>query len=188
MAKPGPSARRGDGRGTAPRALTDSAVEVLEHALTRVARAILRLGVPPDALRDGEQIDRSGYWALVRLEESPGQVRLSDLAGLLGLDLSTVSRQVRHLVDAGLVTRESDPADGRACLLGLSPRGRSVLDAVRDARRHVLARALVEWTGDDRVAIAAALSKLADDLASRDGPQWAAPASDALDADARDGT
>ncbi len=144
--------------------LEEAAVDMLEHALTRVARAILRLGVPPHALRKGEQIDRSGYWALVRLDESSGQVRLSDLAGLLDLDLSTVSRQVRHLVDAGLVTRRPDPLDGRACLVGLSPRGRSVLEAVRDARRDVLADALVGWSEGDRVAIASALFKLANDL------------------------
>jgi DNA-binding MarR family transcriptional regulator len=148
---------------------SDAAVEVLEHALTRVARAILRLGVPPHALRAGEQIDRSGYWVLMRLDESQSPVRLSDLAGLLELDLSTVSRQTRHLVDAGLVVRESDPGDGRACLLSLSERGRSVLDAVRDARRHALGAALGGWPDDDRVAIATALSKLADDLAA--GPQ-----------------
>jgi DNA-binding MarR family transcriptional regulator len=143
---------------------TEAAVEALEHALTRVARAVLRLGVPPHALGEGEQIDRAGYWALVRLDEATDAVRLSDLAALLELDLSTVSRQIRHLVDSGLVIRESDPVDGRACLLSLSPRGRSVLDAVRDARCQVLQAALGEWRGEERAEIAAALTRLADDL------------------------
>jgi DNA-binding MarR family transcriptional regulator len=138
--------------------------EELERALTRVARAILRLGVPQQALREGEHVDRSGYWVLVRLDESGGAVRLSDLAGLLELDLSTVSRQVRQLVDGGLVTRAADPVDGRACLLGLSERGRSVLDAVGEARRAVLRSALGQWESDERVDLVRALSRLADDL------------------------
>ena len=151
---------------------TAAAAEVLEHALTRVARAILRLRVPSHVLEEGEQIDRSGYWALVRLDESAEPVRLSDLAALLELDLSTVSRQTRHLVDAGLVVRDPDPDDGRACLLSLSPRGRSVLDAVREARRNALSAALGSWPNEERVAIATSLSRLADDLqASAHGAQ-----------------
>jgi len=171
---PSPPRPVGPGEGVAPPgsqrkpavagARTDTAADELELALTRVARAVLRLGVPAQALGEGEHVDRSGYWVLFRLDESGGSVRLSDLASLLELDLSTVSRQVRHLVDSGLVTRESDPVDGRACLLGLSDRGRSVLDAVREARREVLRSALVGWHGDERVAIAEALARLADDL------------------------
>ena len=148
----------------------DSAIDELERALTGVARTILRLGVPPQALRDGEQIDRSGYWALVRLDESPAPVRLSDLATSLELDLSTVSRQVRNLVRTGLVTREPDPLDGRACLLSLSGRGRAVLDAVREARREALRHATLQWGPDERATIAAALARLAYDL--HDASPW----------------
>jgi len=148
----------------------DTAVEELERALTGVARTILRLGVPPQALRDGEQIDRSGYWALVRLDESPTPVRLSDLAASLELDLSTVSRQVRDLVGTGLVTREPDPLDGRACLLSLSGRGRAVLDAVREARRDVLRDALSAWSANERATVAAAVARLAYGL--HDAAPW----------------
>ena len=151
-----------------------AAVDVLEHALTRVGRAILRLRVPPHVLGEGVQIDRSGYWALVRLDESGGPVRLSDLAVLLELDLSTVSRQTRHLVEAGLVVRAADPDDGRACLLSLSDRGRAVLDAVREARRDALSAALGAWPDDERISIATALSRLADDLQVRVQPVPAA--------------
>jgi DNA-binding MarR family transcriptional regulator len=80
------------------------------------------------------------------------------------MDRCAVSRQTRHLVDAGLVTREPDPDDGRACLLSLSLRGRTVLDAVREARCEALGAALGAWPENERVAIADALSRLADDL------------------------
>jgi DNA-binding MarR family transcriptional regulator len=142
----------------------DKAIEALEHALTEVGRAMLRMPVPPEALAEGEHVDRSGYWALVRLDEAGGPVRLSDLATALELDLSTVSRQARHLVDTGLVDRHADPDDGRAALLSLSRRGCQVLQAVRSARRDVLARTLAGWSAADRQALAAAVSRLADDV------------------------
>jgi DNA-binding MarR family transcriptional regulator len=140
------------------------AVNELEWALTRVARIMLRLGVPADALHPGEHVDRAGYWVLVRLDEAACALRLSDLATALQLDLSTVSRQVRDLVASGLVRREPDPDDGRACLLSLSTRGRDVLDAVRQARRTVLLDALAGWSSQERTALAAGVARLADDL------------------------
>ncbi|MHB8681207.1 MAG: MarR family winged helix-turn-helix transcriptional regulator [Acidimicrobiales bacterium] len=151
--------QQGSHAGPGPEA--DDPVETLERALTVVGRAILRMSVPPEALGEGEHVDRSGYWALVRLDEASGPVRMSDLAGSLELDLSTVSRQVRHLVDTGLVTREPDPDDGRACLVGLSERGRAALDAVRAARREALAQTLAEWDDAERTALARGLRRLA---------------------------
>ena len=141
-----------------------ASVEDLERALVSVARTILRLGVPPHALHEGERIDRSGYWMLNRLDESAGPQRLSDLAALLELDLSTVSRQAKQLVDGGLVTRVADPADGRACRLSVSERGRSVLEAVRAARHQVLRRALEGWSAAERGALTGALARLAADM------------------------
>jgi DNA-binding MarR family transcriptional regulator len=142
-------------------------VDRLEHSLTQIGRAMLRMGVPPEALGRGEQVDRSGYWAMVRLDEAPVALRLSDLAASLELDVSTVSRQVRNLVDAGLVSRQADPDDGRAALLTLSTRGRDVLEAVRAARRHVLGQTLCGWSAPDRDALADALARLADDIHAR---------------------
>jgi len=142
----------------------DAVLDRLEQSLTEVGRAMLRMGIPPEALAEGEHVDRSGYWAMVRLDEAGGAVRLSDLASSLELDLSTVSRQVRNLVDAGLVDRDADPDDGRAALLTLSRRGRDVLDAVRAARRQVLGQTLYGWTAADRDVLVRALARLADDL------------------------
>lgn len=139
-------------------------LDAVERALTDVARAMLRMPVPPEVLGPGEQVDRAGYWALVRLDEADGPVRLSDLAASLELDLSTVSRQVRQLVEGGLVSRQSDPDDGRATRLTLSVRGRAVLEAVKAARRNVLAGTLAEWSAEDRATLAEAVGRLAADL------------------------
>lgn len=142
-------------------AIGTDAADVLERELTQVGRAILRLGVPPGALQAGERLERSAYWAMVLLDESEGPLRLSELAAAMELDLSTVSRHVRHLSDSDLVVRDSDPADGRACLVSLSPRGRQVLEAVRDSRRALLRRVLAGWNPQDQQAVATAVCALA---------------------------
>ncbi|HEY5109676.1 MAG TPA: MarR family transcriptional regulator [Acidimicrobiales bacterium] len=131
----------------------------LERSLTQVARTILRLDVPRDALPDGASIGRTGYWLLVLVSEQ-APLRLSDLAGTVELDLSTISRQIRDLVASGLITRTPDPADGRAALLSLTEQGIAVLEAVSESRRRVLAQAIAEWTDEERNALASGLLRL----------------------------
>jgi DNA-binding MarR family transcriptional regulator len=131
----------------------------LERTLTEVARAILRLDVPQSALAEGESVDKAGYWLLVRVA-GQAPMRLSELAGSVELDLSTVSRQIRDLVACGLVVKEPDPDDGRASLLSLSARGEAVLEAVSEARRQVLAEAIDGWSEEERTALTGSLLRL----------------------------
>jgi DNA-binding MarR family transcriptional regulator len=131
--------------------------------LTQVGRTILRLDVPRHALPDGVAIGKTGYWLLVLVSEQ-APLRLSDLAGTVELDLSTISRQIRGLVVAGLIARTPDPADGRAALLSLTDRGVDVLEAVSESRRQVLAQTVADWTDDERDALAAGLTRLGSDL------------------------
>lgn len=131
----------------------------LERSLTQVARTILRLEVPGDALPDGASIGRTGYWLLVLVSEQ-APLRLSDLAGTVELDLSTISRQIRDLVASGLITRTPDPADGRAALLSLTDQGVAVLEAVSEFRRRVLAEAIAEWSDEERNSLASGLLRL----------------------------
>jgi len=130
-----------------------------ERSLTQVARTILRLEVPADALPAGVSIGRPGYWLLVLVSEQ-APLRLSDLAGSVALDLSTISRQIRDLVASGLITRTPDPADGRAALLSLTEQGVAVLEAVSEFRRRVLAEAIAEWSDEERNSLASGLLRL----------------------------
>lgn len=109
-------------------------------------------------------VERGSLPVLYLLRKGP--CRASDLAAHLGLDLSTVSRHVTSLHKQGLVDRSPDPADGRASLLQVTPRGEEVLGAVMDQRRALLTSALSSWTDDEREALATMLARLDDDLAS----------------------
>src|SRR5262245_33317318 len=74
-----------------------------------------------------------------------GPMRLRDLAEAKGSDASTVSRQVAQLVRTGLIRRDPDPGDGRACRLALTDGGRGVCHQMIEARRQAIADALRDW-------------------------------------------
>ena len=98
--------------------------------------------------RAGAEVDRAGYAVLVRVAEL-GPVRLSELAQYLGLDVSTVSRQVQQLEQRGLVDRSPDPLDGRAALLELSVPGRDIMQKMRDAWCETVAGVVNTWKASD---------------------------------------
>ena len=85
-----------------------------------------------------------------------GPMRLRDLAERKGVDQSTVSRQISHLVGEGLVRRDPDPADRRACQLVLTDRGQALCRDMIDARRDAIGVALRDWP-DDRIAMFVAM-------------------------------
>jgi DNA-binding MarR family transcriptional regulator len=55
-----------------------------------------------------------------------GGISLAELAGLLNLDSSTMSRTVNNLVNSGYVIRELDPKDRRYVTIELTENGRTV--------------------------------------------------------------
>ena len=95
-----------------------------------------------------------------------GPVRATDLAEHAGLDLSTISRHLRGLEDAGCIRRTPDPDDRRASLLELSDHGRDQLDRAVRARHELLARATTDWSRDDLADLTRLLHRLAHDLES----------------------
>jgi DNA-binding MarR family transcriptional regulator len=112
------------------------------------------------------EIDRSGSWLLVRLANE-GPMRLSDLAVLQGVDVSTTSRPVKPLLERGLVERADHPTDGRSALLAITEAGLSVHRRLSRERRAVIAAAVESWSPADRDRFAALLERFAGDFAER---------------------
>ena len=136
-----------------------------DPALDDVLRSLFRLVQQIKQTVHADTVERQAIIILSRLREN-GSIRLSELAGDLMVDISTVSRQVRALEDRGLVTRSEDPDDRRASRIVLAPAGARILDEAW-ARRHAwLEWALADWGHDDRAALAATLSRFADALAA----------------------
>lgn len=124
--------------------------------MLRRARSMSRMlaaHVQPD-------IDPASYAVLVAIARA-APLRMVDLADEMGLDKSTMSRQVSGLMRLGLVQRSPDPDDGRAFLLELSDDGRRGLQAVAHQRHEFWMRRLDSWSTDEIGALADGLSRLA---------------------------
>ncbi len=93
-----------------------------------------------------------------------GERRATDLAADAFLDLSTVSRQVRSLIERGLVARHPDPEDRRGSLLSATEAGRAAFEQYRRQRDADLARLLTAWPPEDRAQLIRLMSRLNDDL------------------------
>lgn len=109
-------------------------------------------------------MDRAAYLLLNRLAQD-GPMGVKALAASMGIDSSTVTRQVAPLVDAGLVTRAAHPDDGRAVILQLSPRGTTRLAEVRTSRRALMELLTEDWTAAERESFCALLSRFNQALA-----------------------
>ncbi len=104
-------------------------------------------------------LDGAAYGLLALLQDA-GPLRASDLVVRLGLDKSTVSRQVSHLVDLGLVDRTADPVDGRAQVLTPSAEGAARLERIREARRARWEADLRDWPPEDVARLGELLARL----------------------------
>jgi DNA-binding MarR family transcriptional regulator len=123
--------------------------------LLRRARAIstrLAAELHPD-------LDGAAYGLLALLEDT-GPLRAGDLVTRLGLDKSTVSRQVASLVDLGLVDRAPDPVDGRAQVLTPSAEGSARLARIREVRRARWESDLNDWPPADVARLGELLGRL----------------------------
>ncbi|ARF78925.1 MarR family winged helix-turn-helix transcriptional regulator [Kitasatospora aureofaciens] len=103
-------------------------------------------------------LDRAAYLLLDRLERH-GPANVKALAEALGVDSSTVTRQVAPLVAAGLVGRVQDPADRRAVRLALTSCGTGRLAEVRDGRAELTRRLVAGWPPEEQRAFCALLAR-----------------------------
>ncbi|MET9529416.1 MULTISPECIES: MarR family transcriptional regulator [unclassified Streptomyces] len=97
-----------------------------------------------------------------------GEQRATDLATDTFLDLSTVSRQVRSMVERGLIARRPDPEDRRGALLHATEAGKAAFEAYRRQRDAELAELLRPWPPEDRYQLIRLMARLNDDLAEHE--------------------
>lgn len=132
--------------------------EAVIHLLMQAGRR-LRTRFPED------EVDPSTF-PLAKQLMCTDAMRVSDLAASVGLDASTVSRQIKQLEDKGIVERTADPADGRASLVRLSDSGRATMQAGFQRRFNRIRGVLEHWSDADRTQLQTLLTRLAADIAS----------------------
>jgi DNA-binding MarR family transcriptional regulator len=116
--------------------------------------------------RDTELLARAGLsleralFPLLVLVERLGPIGVVDLAGRVGRDYTTVSRQIARLEELGLVTRRPGAADKRVREAVITSVGKQATDAL-DAAREEMALAMFEdWTRKDFDDLARLMRKL----------------------------
>ena len=82
-----------------------------------------------------------------------GPLSLADLAAEEQVRAPTMTRIVEALVQAGLVTRETDPRDRRAVRIEATEEGRAVLEAGRRRRVGAIAERLSRLAESERRAL-----------------------------------
>ena len=100
----------------------------------------------------------------LRVVEQGNSPSATEVAHKLGIDPSTVSRQLRPLEEQGLVTRTVDDSDRRVTRLSVTAAGRRALERVERSAIDTLASALESWSADDRALLAQLITRLNDDL------------------------
>ncbi len=130
-------------------------VRLIGHIKARFAR---RFG-------QDSTLDTAAYFLLMHLVGG-GPQRTTALAEIVHSDTSTVSRQVAGLVRHGLVERQVDAQDGRACLLAATAEGERLLRRHRDQRNRELAQMLSSWPADDVRQLVTLLDRMNTELES----------------------
>jgi DNA-binding MarR family transcriptional regulator len=95
-----------------------------------------------------------------------GAPTVTEAATALGVDQPRASRLTAQALDAGLLRRGVDQADGRRSPLMLTPSGRGALDRIHGFRRQVIAEATADWDAEDRTALAQLLTRFVADTAA----------------------
>ena len=109
----------------------------------------------------GISLDRALFPLLVGIDRF-GPIGVVDLAGRVGRDYTTVSRQVARLQSLGLVKRQPGKCDRRVSEAVVTRKGRTMSAAV-DAARIRLGRALfAQWTDRDIAQLVRLVQKLAE--------------------------
>jgi DNA-binding MarR family transcriptional regulator len=90
-----------------------------------------------------------------------GPCSAAQLAAVVGIDRTVVSRHASRLQEAGLLRRVPDPGDGRATLLVLTDAGIGHVAVMRRRLSDALDAYLATWPGGQAEAFAVSLLRFA---------------------------
>jgi DNA-binding MarR family transcriptional regulator len=139
-------------------------IRALHLALIRIVSVMNRPEVDEQMVREaGISLDRALFPLLVGIERL-GPIGVVDLAGRVGRDHTTVSRQVAKLESHGLVERRAGIEDGRVREAVVTAKGRAMTDAVDRARDRLGRTLFSQWEPRDVEEFVRLLQKFAGDI------------------------
>jgi DNA-binding MarR family transcriptional regulator len=112
------------------------------------------------------KLQRGQVHALVMLQEA-GEPNIHELAAMLSLDESTVTRLVDKLEAAGLAERRRSTSDRRSTSVVITDAGREVVVCAREHQRALLAEVLSVLDPDERTEFIRLTAKAVEAMRSR---------------------
>lgn len=109
----------------------------------------------------GIALDRALFPLLV-LVERYGPVGVVDLAGRVGRDYTTVSRQVAKLESLGLVRRQESAGDRRVREAAITTKGKAMTARLDAARERIARTAFHDWDSKEFDELVRLMRKFAD--------------------------
>jgi DNA-binding MarR family transcriptional regulator len=155
----------------------DEHVKAVERAMVAIRRsqtrrALTRLAEGRDDADRADVISSSAVDVLDAIEaaEQAGTpATVSRIAATLNVDQPRASKLVAAAVEAGLVRREADQADGRRTPLVRTEQGNALFEELHRFRRSIFATAMSDWTDAERATFARLLTRFVESLAGITG-------------------
>lgn len=140
----------------------DNNLVVVERAFVSIRRrqtrrALAQLGRAPASAANSASFDVLD--ALEAAEQQGSEATVSSVAEALQMDQPRASKLVGAAVEAGLVRRLADQADGRRSRLVRTAAGRRATERVHRFRRKVFGGAMADWSAHERAQFAALLER-----------------------------
>ncbi|MBS4031957.1 MAG: MarR family transcriptional regulator [Clostridiales bacterium] len=102
----------------------------------------------------------ASQWQVIWEIGSAGEISLTELAALLNLDNSTMSRAINTLVEQGLVQRDADPTDRRYVIIKLTQKGIEFYKEMEETIDHYYKTILQSIPAEKRNQVTESLSLL----------------------------
>lgn len=120
--------------------------DLMQWAVRRIrhhsAKEMAPLGLTPGQSRTLRTVLRAG-----------GPIRMTDIAARLDIVPRAATSQIDAIEESGLVCRQLDPADRRAVLVCLTPRGRALRDRLDAARARAASTVLRPLSEPDQLEL-----------------------------------
>ncbi len=153
---------------TTPRVTTpcEGAIARLDGALAFLVRRL-----ETNHRKRGYPMERAQYLLLGQLED--GEKSTGEIADALGLDHSTVVRQLAAVEHLGFAERRPHPRDGRSVLVGMTAFGAAAFAKMRAERCARLGMILADWSEDEQDRLGALLGRFNAALVESDKAEMA---------------
>lgn len=150
-------------------------MQPVDHEAREVVLSATRalVGVAARTLAEVSAEVSLAQYRVVVLLHGGGPQKMGDLAGILDVNPSTVTRVCDTLVDKGLIRRQTSQDNRRTVIANLTSRGRKLVDGVMEQRRGLIDDVLDQMSPPARRRLARSMAEFAEAADEFSDSAWA---------------